>query len=165
MTDTPAAPPPAPAPDDEQLLSELHRAAALGDPVPDGWRATAREAFAWSAVGGEVARLVHDARSVRDGRVERRLIGSTQRTLRFRSGRGAGGPMVEIELDVGADKVRVTGRLRPPGPAMVVAMSRSGRVPAPAGPDGVFHVDELPRRPFCLLVTGEAVLKTEWVVP
>ena len=165
MTDTPAATPSTAAPNDDQLMSVLHRAAALGDPVPDGWRAAAREAFAWAAVGGEVARLVHDARSARDGRVEGRLAGFAQRTLRFRAGDGPRSTVLEIELDIGADKVRATGRLRPPGPAMVVAMSSSGRVSAPAGPDGVFRVDELPRRPFCLLVTGETALKTEWIVP
>ena len=165
MTDPSSAATPSSAVDDDHLLSELRRVGALADPVPDGWRGTARAAFSWAALDGEPAWIVHDARPASDGRGHGRLAAASQRTLRFRVGGGPSRPMVELELDVGADKVRATGRLRPPGAAVVVAMSADGHRSTPAGADGVFVFDEMPRRPFCLVVTGDAPLKTEWVVP
>jgi hypothetical protein len=71
---------------------------------------------------------------------------------------------VELELDIGADKLRVVGRIRPARRASVVAVSTGGRAVAHADESGTFRVDELPRRPFCVLVDGPHPVKTGWVV-
>ena len=50
-------------------------------------------------------------------------------------------------------------------PSAVVALTTDGLVDGDCDPSGAFRFDELPRRPFCLVVTapGRSV-KTGWVV-
>ena len=167
MTDTtcPAVPGAATASDDDVLLSELRRAANVADPVPDAWQAVARQAFTWAAVDAQPATLVYDSYSVRRGGIGTRGGGPVQRSLRFTAGAPAAGVTVEIELDVGADKLRAVGRVRPVAPGAVAALTAGGRVDGDCDPSGEFRFDELPRRPFCLVVTtpGRSV-KTGWVV-
>ena len=70
-----------------------------------------------------------------------------------------------LELDVGADKLRLLGRIEPPGRAAVVLAWPEGRWDGESGDDGTFRVDELPRRPFCVVVDGARPVKSGWVVP
>lgn len=166
MTETtcPPAHGAATASDDEVLLSDLRRAANVADPVPDGWRAAGSQAFAWAAVEAHPAALVYDSLPVRGG-VGTRGGGPAQRSLRYTAGTATATVTVEIDLDIGADKVRAVGRVRPLVPSAVVALTTDGLVDGDCDPSGAFRFDELPRRPFCLVVTapGRSV-KTGWVV-
>ena len=148
---------------DDLLVLELGRIAGLADPVPAGWVDTARAAFAWADLPGLPARLTYDSRSA-GGRPSDALVGSAQRNVRFTAGAGPTRIEVEVELDIGADKLRLLGRLRPARRTSVVVVSTVGRVPASADETGTFRVDELPCRPFCVLVDGPQPVKTGWVV-
>jgi hypothetical protein len=86
------------------------------------------------------------------------------RTVRFTAGAGPALVRVEVEVDVGADKIRVLGRVHPGRRAPVVAVAGSGRTVAEADAEGGFRFDELPRRPFCVLVGGPQPVKTGWIV-
>lgn len=166
MTDTtvPAAAGGA-ASDDDRLLSELRRLGGVADPVPDGWRAVARDAFAWTAIEADAAVLVYDSHTARRGRPAGDGSGPALRSLRYRTGVGAAAVTVEIDLDVGADKVRVSGSVRPVAPHAVSALTTSGRVVGDCDPSGAYRFDELPRRPFCLVVGSPGgSVKTGWVV-
>jgi hypothetical protein len=150
---------------DELLVAELRRVAVVADPVLPGWTDTAHRAFAWAALPGVPARLTYDSRTaVSSGRGDVLFAGPAQRTVRFTAGAGPARVEVELELDIGADKLRVLGRIRPARRASVVALSTGGRAVAHADESGTFRVDELPRRPFCVLVDGPHRVKTGWVV-
>ena len=62
------------------------------------------------------------------------FTGPAQRTVRFTTSAGPARVDVELELDVGADKVRVVGRVRPVRGTSVVVLSTAGRT--------VAHADE-----------------------
>lgn len=166
MTDTTVpAVPDGTEPDDEVLLAELRRVGTTADPLPDGWRSTGHDAFAWAAIEGDVARLVYDSQPAGRGRVDDHGSRASQRSLRYTAGVGSAAVTVEIDLDLGVDKARVTGRVRPVVPHAVVAITAHGRVAGDLGPSGAYRLDELPRRPFCLVVTSPgASVKTGWVV-
>lgn len=156
-----ADPLPNPAGELDGLADELKRVLALADPVPDGWQAAAGGAYAWAAIDVPAACLVYDSRAVLGGRVgSGHVAGTTLRTMRF-----AVGPLaVELELDLGVDNLRVAGRVRPGRAVEVVALWPEGRVATTSDGEGLFHLDELPRRPLCLHVTGEPAVKTGWIV-
>jgi len=159
MTDLEA--PEDPAGELDALAAELRRVVALADPVPDGWRAAAAGAYAWVATAAPAAHLAYDSRAEQAGEAgTAHGSGATLRTMRF----GIGHLAVELELDVGADKVRITGRVRPARAVEIVAMWPEGRVATTSDSAGVYRFDELPRRPLCLHVTGEPAVKTGWVV-
>ena len=148
---------------DDLLVAELGRVAGIADPVPADWAVAARDAFAWLHLPGEPARLTYDSQPGTDG--GRGPIAATAaRTVRFTAGAGASRVVIEVEVDRGADKLRVVGRIRPGRRASVVAVTPTGRAPAEADAAGGFHVDELPRAPFCLLVGGVQPVKTGWIV-
>lgn len=165
MTETAASADESAVDADDLLVSELRRAAGTADPPPPGWADAARAAHAWVALPGRPARMTYDSRSAATGRRGPGAPGGpAQRTVRFTAGAGPARVSVELELDVGADKVRVVGRIRPGGPAAVVALSTGGRTAADADATGSFRFDELPRRPFCVVVGGSLPVKTGWVV-
>ena len=150
---------------DDLLVAELRRVAGVADPVPPGWTEAAHGVFAWAAVPGDPARLTYDSRTAASsGRGDVLFTGPAQRTVRFTAGAGPTRVEVELELDVGADKVRVVGRVRPGRHTGVVVLSTAGRTVAHADESGTFRVDELPRRPFCVLIDGPQPIKTGWVV-
>jgi hypothetical protein len=152
----------APPPSDDALDAELRRVAALADPVPDHWHDVARAGFAWAAIDAAPAHLTYDSRSGRSGRLGGGpLSGAAPRELRFVATGSLG---VEVEIDVGADKLRVLGRLVPARIAEVVALWPGGRREAVSEPGGTFRFDELPRLPLCLHVCGEHSVKTGWIV-
>ncbi len=159
MTDTAAG-----TPGDDALLAELRRVAATADPVPAGWRETAMTSFAWTSIDAEPAQLTYDSRS--EPHVATSIGGDEvsgragpAREVRYTRGSLA----IGLELDVGADKVRVLGRLTPGRTAIVVALWPEGRAEATTDDGGTFRFDELPRRPLCVVVLGEAPVKTGWI--
>jgi hypothetical protein len=160
------APGPAPAPDAraalDALAAELRRVVAIADPAPEGWRSAASAAYAWAAIDAAAAPLVYDSHAVRGGRVgTSHVTGATVREMRF-----AVGPLaVELDVDAGADKVRVVGRVTPARAVEIAALWPEGRVATTSDDDGSYRFDELPRRPLCLHVTGTPAVKTGWVVP
>jgi hypothetical protein len=150
-----------PLPDDDLVEADLRRLAGLADPVPAGWRVAARAAVAWLALDGEPAALVYDAVSGRERPLDgARLAPVTMRELRYEVGERA----VDLELDVGSDRVRVLGRLTPAREVEVTVTWPEGRCLVTSDDRGVFHVDELPRRPLCLLVAGEEPVRTGWIL-
>jgi hypothetical protein len=155
MTDTAATPPHLDA-----LADELRRAAAVADPVPESWRAVASGSFVWAAIDAVPAQLSYDSRAASAGRVGGTPAGAALREVVY----SAGSLAVELELDVGADKVRLLGRLVPSRRVAVVALWPEGRSETVSSDDGAFRFDDLPRRPFCLHVLGDAPVKTGWVV-
>ncbi len=163
MTDAVVSPEPPTDEADDLLVVELGRIAGLADPVPPGWAATAHAAFAWAAETGVPARLTYDSRSV-GGRRGDILGGPAQRTVRFTAGAGPARVEIELELDIGADKLRLLGHVRPARRATVVVVSTAGRTTAPTDEAGTFRVDELACRPFCVVVEGRQPVKTGWVV-
>ena len=156
MTDTAAS-----SPGDDALVAELRRVAALADPVPHRWHEAATSSFAWVAIDAVPAHLAYDSRSARGGRVGGALpSGSAPREVRY-----VAGPLaIELELDVGADKLRVLGRVTPSTRVDVVAAWPEGRREATSDDSGTFRFAELPRRPLSVYVAGAHAIKTGWIV-
>jgi hypothetical protein len=165
MNDT-AASDDTPADDaDDLLVAELRRVSGVADPIPPGWAEAAHGAFVWATLGGVSTRLTYDSRTAASrGRGDVLFTGPAQRTVRFTAGAGLARVEVELELDIGADKVRLVGHVRPGRRSTVVVLSTTGRTVAHADESGTFRVDELPRRPFCVLIEGPQPFKTGWVV-
>src|SRR5262245_14240207 len=154
---------PVPLPDDDLLDAELRRVAAVADPVPAAWRQAALDAVAWLALDGEPAALAYDSISSRERPLDGvRLTEVTMRELRYSV---HGGQALDLELDVGVDKLRVLGQLVPARPAEVTVTWPGGQRVIQADERGVFHVDELPRGPLCFQVVGEEPTKTGWILP
>lgn len=148
-------------PDLDALGGELRRVVALADPVPDAWRSAATASFAWAALPGETAHLVYDSRADLAGRPGGpHGPDGSQPVVRY----STGSTTIEVELDAGADKVRLVGRVIP-GRAATLVVSWPGGHRAVDVDDGAFHVDELPRRPLCLQATGDQPVKSGWIVP
>lgn len=148
-------------PTDDALLSELRRAAMVGDPVPGDWPAAASVAFVWSALPEQQATLAYDSLSGRDRRLGgMQIVGLVLREMRWVAGARA----AELEIDVAVDKVRVVGRVTP-GEAVAVHVlwPEDGRS-TEADETGAFRFDELPRRPLCLVVHGDGPFKTGWIL-
>jgi hypothetical protein len=157
---------------DEHLADEVGRVVRVADPVPASWKAAARAAYAWTAIAGDPARLAYDSlvtgadegvaarRSGADGDGPQPLSGSVPRSLRYTCGQSA----VELDLDVGSDKLRVVGRVVPAASVEVVAHWPGGRRSVASDAAGGFRFDELPRRPLCFEVTGPVPVKSGWVV-
>jgi hypothetical protein len=150
---------------DDATVAELRRVAAQADPVPGAWRSAARGAYAWLSAHGEPARLVYDARSAAAGLRSSGPAPVPQRSLRFVADGWGADAVVELDVDVLADRLVVAGRLRPPRPVPVTVVVLDD-VPSTtdAADDGAFRFDELPRRPFYLLVGGVMACKTGWVM-
>jgi hypothetical protein len=146
---------------DDHLAGELARVVALADPVPPEWAAAARAAFAWRAIAGAEARLDYDAEVVAGSGKGGPPPDLARRQLRYTSGARA----VELDVDTGADKVRLVGRLVPAGQAEVVVHWPGGQRSTTCDAAGGFGVDDLPTRPLCLLVAGDEPFKTGWFVP
>jgi hypothetical protein len=152
----------APPTDEDALEADLRRVAALADPVPAAWRAAAEASVMWLRVEGEPVELAYDSVSARDHSVGGvQIAGLAWRELRYEH--GADG--IELELDVGDERIRVLGRLRPGRSAEVAAVWPEGRRVAVADDGGQFYFDELPCRPLCFLVAGERPAKTGWIMP
>ncbi len=151
-----------PLPDDDLLDAELRRIVAVADPVPPAWRDAALAAVGWLALDGEPAELVYDSISCRERPLDGvRLTEVAMRELRYARGAEA----VDLELDVGADKLRALGALVPARPAEVTVTWPEGSRVVVADERGLFHLDELPRRPLCFLLAGEDPIKTGWILP
>lgn len=154
-------PVPDPAGELDAVAAELRRVLALADPVPDEWRADAGAAFGWARLDAAVAHLTYDSRALQGGRVGTALgTAATLRTVRFAVLHLA----VELELDVGVDKLRAFGQLRPARAAEIVVRWPEGHVATTSDGEGTFRLDELPRRPLCLHVAGDPTIKTGWIV-
>jgi hypothetical protein len=152
----------APPTDEDALEADLRRIAALADPVPASWRAAAEAGGAWLRFDGEPVERAYDSVSGRDqstGGVQ--VAGVAWRELGYRYGDDG----IELELDVGDERVRVLGRLSPGRSAEIAAVWPEGRRVAVADDNGQFHFDELPCRPLCFLVAGERPAKTGWIMP
>jgi hypothetical protein len=157
MTDTAAS-----TPADDVLVAELRRLAALADPVPGGWRDAATVGFAWASIPAAPAGMAYDSRAVPGIRVDAPgLSGSAVREVRYTAGDQA----VELDLDMGADKLRLVGRVVPARQAEVAVIWPEGREEAPCDEGGSFRFDQLPRRPLCVVVAGDRPVKTGWIIP
>lgn len=158
MTETAAGPP-----GDDALLAELRRVAAVADAVPAAWRETAAASFAWTSIDAVPAQLTFDSHSpdaaATSGNAAVSGRAGTAREVRYTAGSLA----VGLELDIGADKVRVVGRLAPARAVAVVALWSDGRAEATSDEGGRFRFDDLPRRPLCVVVLGEQPVKTGWI--
>jgi hypothetical protein len=152
----------APPTDEDALEADLRRIASLADPVPASWRAAAEAGGAWLCLGGEPVDLAYDSVSGRDQSTGgAQVAGQAWRELRYQHGDDG----IELEFDIGDDRVRVLGRLRPGRSADVAAVWPEGRRVVVADDGGQFHFDELPYRPLCFLVAGERPAKTGWIMP
>jgi hypothetical protein len=148
-------------PADDALLSELRRAATVADPVPGDWPAAASVAFAWSALPEQPAKLAYDSLAGRDRRLGgMQVIGLVLREMRWVAGTRA----VELEIDVAVDRVRIIGRATPGRSVAVEALWPEGRRSTETDETGMFRFDELPRRPVCLVVRGDAPFRTGWIL-
>jgi hypothetical protein len=152
-----------PPTDEDALEADIRRIVSLADPTPEAWRTDAEASAAWLRLEGRPVELAYDLVSGRDqpvGGVQ--VAGLVWRELRYE----LGGRGIELELEVGEDRVRVLGRLRPGRPAEVVAVWPEGRRSAVADDGGQFHFDELPYRPLCFVVVGgDEPAKTGWIMP
>ena len=147
---------------DEHLAGELARVVALADPVPPAWGAAARAAFAWRAIAGAEARLDYDAEvGVGPGTDDRARPAGRARQVRYSRGPDA----VELDVETGADKVRVTGRLVPARSAEVVAHWPGGQRSTASDAAGAFRFDDLPLAALCVQVLADQPLKTGWLAP
>ncbi|HEY2997195.1 MAG TPA: sigma-70 family RNA polymerase sigma factor [Acidimicrobiales bacterium] len=156
----PALPPALPT-DDDALDGELRRLVALADPVPATWCDMAEAGMGWLAIEAEPALLAYDSAARRDA-PGGPPVGSALREMRFTAG---GDRAIEVELDVGRDRLRVLGRVQPARAGEVVAGWPEGCHIALPDDRGEFHVDDLPRRPLCIHVAGDDPVKTGWIVP
>lgn len=157
MTDTAA-----PWPRGDALAADLRRALGQADPVPDAWRDVATDAFSWAVVDAAPARLEYDSRGLRSRRAHEHVLPGTEvRELRY----VAGDVALALQLDVGADKLRLVGWIEPPCRAAVVLAWPDGRWDGESDDDGMFRADELPRRPICVVVDGARPVKSGWIVP
>ena len=117
--------------------------------------------FGWHRIDAEPAELVYDAASGRDPRLGGvQLAGGTLRELRYT----AGARTLAVEVDVADDKVRVAGMVTPPVAVEVMVVWPEGLDTVTSGAAGDFRFDELPRRPLCLVVKGDAPAKTGWIL-
>jgi hypothetical protein len=149
------------SPDDTGVADGLHRLAALGDPVPPSWRDAALVGVAWTTIPAEPARLAYDSvvppRPPPDGPW---LSCTAVREVRY----AASALAVELELDVGADMLRLLGRLVPARRVGVAVLWPEGREESDSDEAGAFRFDDLPVRPLCIVVGGSDPVKTGWVV-
>ena len=156
MTETAAQPP-----DDDLLVDELRRVATLADPVPEAWRPMAEQSFGWASIEAVPAQLAYDSRAEApggDGRAH--AAGTVPREVVY----SAGALAIELELDVGADKVRLLGHVVPARSAAVRVLWPEGHAETTCDDSGAFRVDELPRRPLCVHVAADPPVKTGWVI-
>jgi hypothetical protein len=143
--------------DDERLQTELARAMAEAEAVPDHRRDAARAAFTWRTIDEELLALTHDSLELADAAVRGAL---DVRTLGFESD----GLSLEIEVD--GD--RVFGQvLDADVDEIVVESVDDGSQTCPVDSSGVFSVvvpggsvrfgvrvgDELRRTPWMVLVS------------
>ena len=151
----------APLPTDDALVDELRRVRALADPVPAAWRQAALASLAWQDIDAEPAALAYDSLSGRDPRLAGGQPG-TQAVRELRYAAGAAG--LSLEVDLNADRLRVVGEVSPAAAVEVVAVWPEGRQATTADDRGAFRFDDLPRRPLCLVIGGDAPLKTGWIL-
>jgi hypothetical protein len=149
-------------PDDDALVTELRRIAAVGDPVPDGWREAAGVGFAWATIPAAAARLAYDHRALPGRRVDLGRLSSVVREVRYSTGTSGVELALELEPPHG---VRLAGRLDPARPAAVAVVWPEGRVDVRTDEVGAFRVEDLPRRPLYVVVAGDQPVKTGWIVP
>jgi hypothetical protein len=150
---------------DDAVVAELRRAAALADPVPGAWRAAARDAYEWRGAPGEPARLVYEAQAPGDAGADRTPARDVRRSLRFVADGWGNDARIELDLERRVDALGLTGRLRPARAARVTVVVDRHTVTVEADDDGGFRFDDVPPRPFHLLVGGVIACKTGWVVP
>lgn len=150
-----------PLPTDDALVDELRRLAAFADPLPAAWRAAATASYGWHRIEAEPAALAYDSLSGRDPHLGRlHLAGRVLRELRWTGG----GRAVAAEVDVSDDRLRVAGQVSPWATVEVLAVWPEGLDKVTSGEQGGFRFDDLPRRPLCLVIGGDAPLKTGWIL-
>lgn len=151
-------PVPGPGPDD--VADRLARVVASVEPVPPGWHGAATDAYVWASIGAAPGRLVHDTHAVRGDGDHVPGWGTALRAVRYDAGTAA----VDLELDVGADKVQLAGRLTPARATEVTVLWPGGRRVVTSDEQGRFRAEELPRRPLCVVTAGSPALKSGWIV-
>ncbi|MCS0599679.1 hypothetical protein NX794_00250 [Streptomyces sp. LP11] len=139
---------------DAALEEELRQAAAVLDPVPDGLRQLALEAYALHDLDARIAELTFD--SLTDALPVRGAF-DAPRMLTFQAG--------EVTVDVEVTEDGLIGQVLPPVPARVEVLS-GPKTARPVAVDalGRFTGDLPPAGPFALrLRTGGEVIVTEWL--
>lgn len=168
----------------EDVERSLAQVLAYGDPVPAGWWSAAEAAFGWLCIDAELADVVYDSSfSAERERLERapgaEAAGLARRSLRF----STGPRQVDVIIDIangltGPAQVSLSGQVDPVTPGVAVreqeitVRSPAGAQPAAVGPDGAFHLQDLPLAPLCVEIEGDldenlplAALKTGWIFP
>ena len=148
--------------DDDAMVEDLARIAALVDPPPAGVAAAARAAFAWRTADVELAELVYD--SWLD---DQALTGVRSTSGPHRFTFAADGLTLEVEVVEGAGGARrLVGQLVPPGPGAVEVRSPGGSVEVPVDRLGRFSVAAPDAAHLSLRCRSEGskVIDTAWVV-
>lgn len=143
----------------DQLTLRLRTAGNQFDPVPAAVSAAARAAFAWRAMGGELAELIYDS-WVDDSALAGVRGSSDTRQLTFE----APGLTVEVEVGEGAAP-RLVGQLVPAYPGTVELRHGGGSLTVAVDDTGRFAAENLPAGPLSLRCTADASspVETEWV--
>ena len=146
--------------DDRALLGSMHKVVAAASPLPEQRRQAALQAAEWLASDAQVADLAYDS-AVGPGRPSgTRGIAAGHRSVSYTVGPRS----VRLELALSANQLVVEGEVRPAGRVRVTALTPGGRVDTETGDEGLFHLDELPRRPISFVVGGTTPFKTGWIV-
>ena len=150
--------------EDDRLVEELRRVAALVDPVPPRVLDAARGSFTWRTIDAELAELAFD--SARPG---------GERGARPQLGRP---PPADVRLPGALDRGRgdrdgagapLVGQLVPPQPAEIEVRHAGGFVSVAADELGRFAADGVAGGPVSLVcrlgdATGTRTVVTAWLV-
>nr|WP_234367574.1 hypothetical protein [Streptomyces pluripotens] len=136
------------------MEEELRRAVTMLDPVPDGLRQLALDAYALYDLDAEIAELTFD--SLVDA-VPVRGVTDAPRMLTFRAG--------EVTVDVEVTGDGLMGQVLPPQTARIEVLGGPHAVrPLTTDALGRFTGDTPSAGPFALrLRTGAEVIVTEWL--
>jgi hypothetical protein len=146
--------------DDTTLLADIRSLYDTVDPVPANVLAAARAGLLWREVDTVVADITEDTAllGVRD---ERDTDGRDRRLITFEA------PELLLEIDVTATghRRRVSGQLRPPGPATIMVRWPRGCVGCEADKRGRFAVDGVPSGPMSVTCNrpDTAGVATSWI--
>jgi hypothetical protein len=151
-----------PFPEREQdaLVEELRRVAALVDPVPERVRDAARGSFSWRTIDAELAELAYDS-AAQAGREALVRSADTRRLLTF----DAAGLSIEVEVTSTDPDVRLVGQVVPPQRAEIEVRHAGGRITVEADDLGRFAADGISAGPVSLVCRlGERTVATAWLV-
>ena len=147
---------------DEQLLSALRAAAAVTDPPPEEVVLAARSAIAYRSLDAQLAEIVSDSAAADEKILAGVRSGPRSRHVVFR----APAASLELELQIGATEVDLTGQIDPAGHPRLTVEHRSGAIEVDVSDAGDFVVPGCPRGPLRLRLAraSGAAVATAWIV-